>query len=87
MERSGPRQGGPAKAEIRRMSIHPDAKAVGPRTQGGSVMQRNHGRTRAAVFDFKLPDFARERIGELEAEVNGTIERGLAISSSTISEA
>ncbi len=36
--------------------------------------------------DFKLADFARERLVEFEGEVNAAIDRALPISSSTISE-
>jgi misacylated tRNA(Ala) deacylase len=52
---------------------------------GGAITGVQLGPDRSRI-DFKLPDFARERIGELETEVNGIVERGLAISSSTISE-
>src|SRR5262249_14487708 len=37
-------------------------------------------------IDFRLGDFARERIGELESLVNAVIERALPISSSVLSE-
>jgi misacylated tRNA(Ala) deacylase len=47
-------------------------------------VQLGPGRSR---IDFRLPGFAREQLGELEAQVNATIARALPITSSTIDEA
>jgi misacylated tRNA(Ala) deacylase len=52
---------------------------------GGLITGVQIGPDRSRI-DFRLGDFGRERIGEFESHVNTTIDRGLPISSSIISE-
>ena len=52
---------------------------------GGLITGVQIGPDRSRI-DFRLADFARERIGEFESHVNAAIDRGLPISSSIISE-
>jgi misacylated tRNA(Ala) deacylase len=52
---------------------------------GGVITGVQIGPERSRI-DFRLADFARERTGELEGEVNAVVDRALAISSTTIGE-
>ncbi|WP_242343713.1 alanyl-tRNA editing protein [Anaeromyxobacter terrae] len=52
---------------------------------GGIITGVQLGADRSRI-DFRLPSFAREQIGELEARVNAVIERGLRVTSAIIGE-
>jgi misacylated tRNA(Ala) deacylase len=52
---------------------------------GGIITGVQIGTERSRI-DFKLPEFAREKIAEFEERVNAAIERGLRVSSVTLTE-